>query len=147
MAPRAALEALMYFLSDRRQKLAGAIASNGIPSESSFSPLSSLATLELHALPSIPMSELEPEQLLRMAQIIYTALLKVYLVARPILVGSLCRIENWCDVHEVEGLLKAQKVRSFGPMLSDADEQKYSDLIDLYQGKKMHDKALTMLEE
>jgi hypothetical protein len=45
-----------------------------------------------------------------MAQIIYTALLKVYLVARPILVGSLCRIENWCDVHEVEGLLKAQKV-------------------------------------
>jgi hypothetical protein len=28
-----------------------------------------------------------------------------------------------------------------------ADEQKYSDLIDLYQGKKMHDKALTMLEE
>jgi hypothetical protein len=90
----------MYFLSDRRQKLAGAIASNGIPSESSFS----------HALPSIPMTELEPEQLLRMAQIIYTALLKVYLVARPILVGSLCRIENWCDVHEVEGLLKAQKV-------------------------------------
>jgi hypothetical protein len=32
-------------------------------------------------------------------------------------------------------------------MRSDADEQKYSDLIDLYQGKKMHDKALTMLEE
>jgi hypothetical protein len=26
-------------------------------------------------------------------------------------------------------------------------KQKYSDLIDLYQGKKMHDKALTMLEE
>jgi hypothetical protein len=100
----------MYFLSDRRQKLAGAIASNGIPSESTYSPLSSLAASEPHALPSIPMSELEPEVLLRMAQIIYTALLKVYLVARPILVGSLCRIENWCDVHEVEGLLKAQKV-------------------------------------
>jgi hypothetical protein len=148
MAPRAALEALMYFLSDRRQKLAGAIASNGIPSESSFSPLSSLAASELHSLPSIPMTELEPEQLLRMAQIIYTALLKVYLVARPILVGSLCRIENWCDVHEVEGLLKAQKVCSFvGLEVVGADKQKYSDLIDLYQGKKMHDKALTMLEE
>jgi hypothetical protein len=110
MAPRAALEALMYFLSDRRQKLAGAIASNGKPAEGSFPPLSSLAASDLHALPSLPMSALEPEQLLRMAQVIYTALLKVYLVARPILVGSLCRIENWCDVHEVEGLLKAQKV-------------------------------------
>jgi hypothetical protein len=110
MAPRAALEALMYFLSDRRQKLTGAIATNGIPAESSLPPLSSLAATDLHSLPSAPMNELEPEQLLRMAQVIYTALLKVYLVARPILVGSLCRIENWCDVHEVEGLLKAQKV-------------------------------------
>lgn len=100
----------MYFLSDRRQKVTGAITSNGIPPEASLPSLSSLPTSELHALPSIPMNELEPEQLLRMAQIIYTALLKVYLVARPILVGSLCRIENWCDVHEVEGLLKAQKV-------------------------------------
>jgi hypothetical protein len=35
----------------------------------------------------------------------------------------------------------------FELMLVDADGQKYSDLIDLYQGKKMHDKALTMLEE
>jgi len=34
-----------------------------------------------------------------------------------------------------------------GFLLTDADEQKFSDLIDLYQGKKMHDKALTMLEE
>lgn len=110
MAPRAALEALMYYLSDRRQKLTGAITTNGLPSESSVPSLSSLDASELHALPSVPMAELEPEQLLRMAQIIYTALLKVYLVARPILVGSLCRIENWCDVHEVEGLLKAQKV-------------------------------------
>jgi hypothetical protein len=112
MAPRAALEALMYFLSDRRQKLAGAIASSSfsLPSEASLPPLHSLPPAELHQLPSIPMTEYEPEQLLRVAQIIYTALLKVYLVARPILVGSLCRIENWCDVQEVEGLLKAQKV-------------------------------------
>lgn len=27
------------------------------------------------------------------------------------------------------------------------DEQKFSDLIDLYQGKKMHGKALKMLHE
>jgi hypothetical protein len=56
------------------------------------------------------MMELEPEQLLRTAQVIYTALIKVYLVARPVLVGSLCRIENWCDVEEVEELLKEKQV-------------------------------------
>jgi hypothetical protein len=102
----------MYFLSDRRQKLTGAIKLLGapLPSESSFPPLSAVSAFDLHRLPSIPMTEYDPEQLLRMAQIVYTGLLKVYLVARPILVGSLCRIENWCDVDEVEELLKAQKV-------------------------------------
>jgi hypothetical protein len=43
--------------------------------------------------------------------VIYTALIKVYLVARPVLVGSLCRIENWCDVEEVEELLKEKQAR------------------------------------
>jgi hypothetical protein len=115
-APRAALEALMYYLSDRRQKLLGAMAllpsDHPLPPESAYPPLSSLTATELHALPSLPMNELDGEQLLRIAQVIYTALIKVYLVARPSLVGSLCRIENWCDVEEVEGLLKAQKVRA-----------------------------------
>ncbi|KAK4684616.1 Vam6/Vps39-like protein vacuolar protein sorting-associated protein 39, partial [Tremellales sp. Uapishka_1] len=135
MAPRLALESLIHFLSDRRQKLTGAIStmSSPLPAESTLPPLSSVPPAELHSLPSIPMTEYEPEQLLRMAQIIYTGLLKVYLVARPILVGSLCRIENWCEVAEVEELLKAQK--------------KFGDLIDLYQGKKMHRKALNMLQE
>ncbi|WVF65869.1 hypothetical protein IAT40_000606 [Kwoniella sp. CBS 6097] len=131
--PRAALEALMYFLSDRRQKLAGAIASTPLPPENSVPPLSSLSADEQHKFPSTPFNELTPEQLLRIAQVIYTGLIKVYLVARPVLVGSLCRIENWCDVEEVEELLKAQK--------------KFGDLIDLYQGKKMHSKALKLLHE
>jgi hypothetical protein len=47
-------------------------------------------------------------------------LLKVYLVARPILVGSLCRIENWCDVEEVEELLKAQKVSGLASIMEQA---------------------------
>ncbi|WVQ93507.1 hypothetical protein IAU59_000581 [Kwoniella sp. CBS 9459] len=131
--PRAALEALMYFLSDRRQKLAGAIASTPLPPENSMPPLSSLSAEEQHKFPSVPFNELTAEQLLRVAQVIYTGLIKVYLVARPVLVGSLCRIENWCDVEEVEELLKAQK--------------KFGDLIDLYQGKKMHGKALKLLHE
>lgn len=50
---------------------------------------------------------------------VYTGLMRVYLKARPVLVGSLCRIENWCDVKEVEGLLKEKKVRpSASPSLS-----------------------------
>lgn len=112
--PRQALEALMFYLSDRRQKLTGAIAalSEPLPAESTLPPLSALSSEELHQLPSIPMTELEPDQLLRVAQVIYTALIKVYLVARPVLVGSLCRIENWCDVEEVEELLKEKKVGS-----------------------------------
>ena len=110
VAPRAALEALMYFLSDRRQKLTGAIASHPLPAESSLPPLSQLSPEELRSLPSKPMTQYEPEQLLQIAQLIYTALIKVYLVARPVLVGSLCRIENWCDVEEVEGLLKEKQV-------------------------------------
>ncbi|ORX35229.1 hypothetical protein BD324DRAFT_642956 [Kockovaella imperatae] len=131
--PRAAYEALVYFLTDRRQKLNAPMATTEVPSESSLAPLSSLAAETLYALPSTPFSDLNPETLLRMAQVVYTALIKVYLVARPILVGSLCRIENWCDVEEVEGLLK--------------DQKKFSDLVDLYQGKKMHKKALAMLHD
>ena len=102
----------MYFLSERRQKLTGAIGalSEPLPAESSLEPLHSLPATELFSLPSVSMTDLEPDQLLRVAQVIYTALIKVYLVARPVLVGSLCRIENWCDVQEVEELLKEKKV-------------------------------------
>jgi hypothetical protein len=112
--PRQALEALMYFLSDRRQKLTGAISSLPVPlpAESTFPPLSSLSGEDLHQIPSIPMTEYDSDQLLRVAQVVYTALIKVYLIARPVLVGSLCRIENWCDVEEVEELLKEKKVSS-----------------------------------
>jgi len=107
----------MYFLSDRRPKLLSAIAAlpSPLPAESALPPLSSLASSVLHSLPSKSFTELDAEQLLRVAQVIYTALIKVYLVARPVLVGSLCRIENWCDVEEVEGLLKDQKV---GPLIN-----------------------------
>ncbi|WVQ77396.1 hypothetical protein IAR50_007081 [Cryptococcus sp. DSM 104548] len=138
--PRPALEALMFFLSDRRQKLAQPIASLSSPSSSTpfpssppLPPLSALSPEQLFALPSLPFTQISPEELLRMAQIVYTGLVKVYLLARPSLVGSLCRIENWCDVEEVEGLLK--------------DKEKFGDLIDLYQGKKMHREALKMVHD
>lgn len=109
---RAAIDELIYFLSDRRQKLAGAIPALGkpLPSEADMVPLSDMPAKEVHELPDVPMTELDAEQLLRTAQVVYTSLLKVYLVARPTLVGSLCRIENWCDVAEVEPLLREKGV-------------------------------------
>ncbi|KAJ9101777.1 hypothetical protein QFC21_003116 [Naganishia friedmannii] len=133
--PPAAVENLMIYLSDRRQKLAGAIANleKPLPTIDSLPAFKTVTTSELVHYPSVPMTELTPEELVRVSQIVYTALIKVYLMIRPSLVGSLCRIENWCEVEEVEELLK--------------ERSRFSDLIDLYQGKRMHQKALDLLRQ
>lgn len=72
--------------------------------------LSEASVEELFALPNHAPQALIPEQLLRYAQIVDTALFKSYLVVRPSLVGSLCRIDNWCEVAEVEEVLRERKV-------------------------------------
>jgi len=74
-------------------------------------PLSEVPVEELFALPNAPLTALTPEQLLRFAQIVDTALYKSYLIKRPTLLGSLCRVPNWCEVSEVEEDLRARKVR------------------------------------
>jgi hypothetical protein len=110
----------MVYLSDRRQKLAGAIANldKPLPPIESLPALKTVTTTELIHYPSVPMTELTPEELVRVSQIVYTALIKVYLMIRPSLVGSLCRIENWCEVEEVEELLKERSVSAtHGPYL------------------------------
>ncbi|KAG8924938.1 Vacuolar morphogenesis protein 6 [Tulasnella sp. 418] len=129
------IENLLVYLGDRRPKLSGALATFNItPSKSDTSPpLSETPTSELFAMPNGSPSSLIPEQLLRYAQVVDTALFKSYLIIRPGLVGSLCRLDNWCEVSEVEEVLRAKK--------------KFTELIDLYKGKKMHDKALLLLKE
>ena len=52
--------------------------------------------------------------------------------AKPGLLGPLCRIENWCEVEEVEELL--------------LDAKKYKELLDLYNGKGRHEKAIALLQ-
>ncbi|BEI93846.1 uncharacterized protein CcaverHIS019_0603050 [Cutaneotrichosporon cavernicola] len=133
--PRKAVDELIYYLSDRRQKLGGAIPAlkDPLPAEADLPSLSEVHAAMIHDLPDGPLIDLDPEQLLRTAQVVYTSLLKVYLVARPSLVGSLCRIENWVDVAEVEPLLR--------------EKGRIDDLRDLYMQKGMHDKALGMLLE
>lgn len=73
--------------------------------------LSELSIADLFELPNGSPSSLTPEQLLRFAQIVDTALFKLYLVIRPGLLGSLCRLDNWCEVEEVEEVLKQREVR------------------------------------
>ncbi|PPR05963.1 hypothetical protein CVT24_004627 [Panaeolus cyanescens] len=130
------IETLVRYLSDRRPKLRAALEAVNITPESQShfaSPLSEASVDELFELPNAPLAALTPEQLLRFAQLVDTALYKSYLVIRPGLLGPLCRITNWCEVSEVEEDLRTRK--------------KYAELRDLYHGKKMHSKALDLLKE
>ncbi|KAJ7717681.1 vacuolar sorting protein 39 domain 2-domain-containing protein [Mycena metata] len=107
------VETLLRYLSDRRPKVGKALAAVGItPANQSheIAFLSETSVEDLFALPNAPLSALTPEQLLRFAQIVDTALFKSYLLIRPGLLGSLCRVSNWCEVSEVEEELLARKV-------------------------------------
>ena len=119
------IETLLRYLTDRRPKVAGALATLNItPAQShQIAHLSETSTEDLLALPNASLSSLTPEQLLRFAQILDTALFKSYLFMRPGLLGPLCRVPNWCEVEEVEEELRAREVlRSlfpfFGPDLT-----------------------------
>ncbi|TFK35543.1 hypothetical protein BDQ12DRAFT_634973 [Crucibulum laeve] len=130
------VETLVRYLANYRPKLDGALrAVNITPQNQShtISPLSQASIEELFALPNSPLSALTPEQLLRFAQIVDTALYKSYLIIRPALLGSLCRVPNWCEVSEVEEDLRARG--------------KFAEMRDLYNGKKMHAKALQLLRD
>ncbi|KIJ07903.1 hypothetical protein PAXINDRAFT_164538 [Paxillus involutus ATCC 200175] len=81
----------------------------------------------------VPLTELSEEELVKRAQIVDTALFKSYLIGRPSMLGPLCRLANWCDVGEVEEELRAR--------------EKHAELIYLYNGKKMHAKALKLLQQ
>ena len=84
------------------------------PSQSHQFPfLSETSVEDLMSLPNLPLTSLSPEQLTRFAQIVDTALFKSYLAIRPALLGPLCRVENWCEVSEVEEVLQEREVRIF----------------------------------
>ncbi|KAI0324590.1 hypothetical protein GY45DRAFT_1331365 [Cubamyces sp. BRFM 1775] len=128
------IEVLMRYLSDRRPKIAGALQQFNISSTQSHEMpiLSATSKEDLLALPNAPLSALTPEELVRFAQIVDTALFKSYLLVRPGLLGPLCRV-GWCEVSEVEELLR--------------EREKYQEMIYLYNGRKMHDKALSLLRQ
>jgi len=51
-----------------------------------------------------------------LAAVVYTALFKSCLLTISGLLGSLCRIENWCEVSEVETILREREVRCDFPL-------------------------------
>lgn len=116
--PKRAVEVLLRYLTDRRQKVNKALTNL----RSSVRPTPSMSigpasAEELLALPDGSMTKLTPQELHRVAQIVDTALFKCYLAIRPSLLGSLCRLDNWCEVEEVEELLTNAKVNRFSLLI------------------------------
>ncbi len=105
----------MRYLSERRPKVSGALEALNITAARSHEmPFLSAASIDdLFALPNAPLSSLTPEELVRFAQIVDTALFKSYLLVRPGLLAPLCRVGNWCEVSEVEEVLRAREARWF----------------------------------
>lgn len=112
---RKSIEELVRYLSEWRPKVAAALEALNISAARSHEMpvLSATSTEDLFALPNAPLSSLTPEQLVRFAQIVDTALFKCYLIVRPGLLAPLCRVGNWCEVSEVEEVLRAREVHAF----------------------------------
>lgn len=102
----------MRYLTDRRPKVGGALGALNITNLQAHEvpKLSEASVDDLYALPNIPLTSLSPEQLVRFAQIVDTALFKSYLSVRPGLLASLCRSGNWCEISEVEEVLRSREV-------------------------------------
>ena len=122
-------------MPDRRAKLGSALEAFDISAAESHrhSLLAESSIEDLYDIPNLPLRSLTPDQLVRCAQVVDTALFKTYLIVRPTLVSALCRRDNWCEVSEMEGMLK--------------ERGKFTELIYLYNGKRMHSEALDLLEK
>jgi tetratricopeptide (TPR) repeat protein len=129
---RRSIDALGRFLADRRRIFKPILEAQNTSTTAKESQIRRDSEWLLN-LPSQPLPSMEIDQLTAVAQTVDTALFKTFLATKPALVGPLCRVENWCEVEQVEELLmKAGK---------------YSELIALYGGKMMHDKALKLLRK
>lgn len=132
---RKALDALGKFLADRRRIFKPILEASPHQESKDHMVMSQIKrdTQWLLSLPNKPFGEMEKDELIAVAQTVDTALFKTFLLTKPALIGPLCRIENWCEVEQVEELLKERK--------------KFSELIALYGGKEMHSKALGLLKQ
>lgn len=164
---RASIDSLVHYLTDRRQVIQKALSE--IPTSKRPTPLSPIepaTAAQMFSLPDSPPSQLSVEQLHRVALIVETTLLKCYLAAgRNSMLSSFCRLNIWCEIEEVEGLLTQAKVSPYvlcfalrprcawpwdwteAEVFSFLDPiKKYNELLDLYKTKSRHQKALQLLK-
>ncbi|KAI8923125.1 vacuolar sorting protein 39 domain 2-domain-containing protein [Entophlyctis helioformis] len=71
------------------------------------------------------------DDVIHLSQLVDTSLLKSYVLLNSPLLGSLVRVENFCDLAITEELLKTAK--------------KDAALLDFYSSKRLHSKALAYL--
>nr|POE65921.1 vam6/vps39-like protein [Quercus suber] len=71
--------------------------------------------------------------LLQSAQMVDTTLFRAYMLANPSLAGSLFRLDNFCDPDVVQSSLY--------------EHERYNDLVEFLNGKKLHRQALEMLRK
>ncbi|KXN86467.1 Vam6/Vps39-like protein [Leucoagaricus sp. SymC.cos] len=133
------IEILNGYLVDKRTKLGTALASVNITPQNQydeFKPLSEVPISDLFALPDAPLSVLTPEELLRFAQVVDTALYK-------------SEVEEDLRGHqrflELKDLYYGKKMHA--KALQKRASGRFLELKDLYYGKKMHAKALQLLQD
>ncbi|KNF04168.1 hypothetical protein PSTG_02519 [Puccinia striiformis f. sp. tritici PST-78] len=146
---KASVEVLIRYLTDRRQHVNRAFLALNSTTSTSTTTISTTTTTttekeeegeeedskkKRNQHEDRPISEIDNiEELIEIAQVIDTTLFKSYLALRPTMLGPLCRLPNWCQVDQVESLLM--------------DAKRYLELLDLYRGKGLHDKALKLLKK
>ncbi|KAI7903046.1 CNH domain-containing protein [Cokeromyces recurvatus] len=113
---------LIRYLTDRRQKLARKLSAHSSGPASVASSTKHSETLDD-----------DEEDLLYQAMLVDTSLLKSYMMTNDALVGPLLRVQNHCNVEECEKILM--------------DKKKYKELVDLYNCKGLHGRALDLLEK
>ena len=124
---------LRSFLVSTRTQIQKYLRADGTPKTPSIESLSSSDRDELYLFfDATPQEEDIWNAFREIAMLVDTTLFRAYMFASPSLVGPLFRIDNFCD-PEVVG----EKLQDTG---------RYSELIDFYFGKKLHEQALELLK-
>ena len=98
-----AVQTLIEFLTDRRHKISKVLNYHQIHKTNELTPPAS----QSHRT-NLVNGNLG--HILKLAELVDTTLLKSYMVTNDALVGPLLRVNNYCNVEEVEGLLLERKV-------------------------------------
>ena len=136
---KSAILELYAFLADTRRRLQSYINPDGSLKELVHKNLAEQAEYKSSILRKFlidpeSFADRDLEQTLRdVAKLVDTTLFRAYLVERPARAGSLLRIPNYCDPEVVN-----EKLLGTG---------RYEDLVDFFNGKKLHRLALKLLKK